>query len=98
MISLHKQFTTLKFLLYVLNAYYQKSAVFLPIIIRVFLRAVFFSEYFVNSNMDGKKGYTYPNPMILDQVRDNNVTLPCSFHIRYTKYVVEIKFTHTANN
>ena len=41
-----------------------------------FLRVVFFSEYFVNSNMDGKKGYTYPNPMILDQVRDNNVTLP----------------------
>ena len=24
--------------------------------------------------MDGKKGYTYPNPMILDQVRDNNIT------------------------
>ena len=49
---------------------------FCPLLSEFFLRAVFFSEYFVNSNMDGKKGYTYPNPMILDQVRDNNVTLP----------------------
>ena len=51
--------------MYILHAHYYQT----------FLRAVFFPEYFVNSNMDGKKGYTYPNPMILDQVRDNNVTL-----------------------
>ena len=27
-----------------------------------------FAEFFLNSNIEGKKGYTYPNPMVLDQV------------------------------